>query len=111
MSAAAVRTMPGTTPRNGLPETRGYVYRGTGEDIMPWAVTGDDSVAGEELTGIRAGRAARRWQPSPSRCVKCGYLYKSAKHHELCKGTGGRCSACGYRATSKNHRTLCGGTA
>ena len=44
MNGLIVRTMPAGL-RNGLPETRGYVYRGTGEDIMPWAVTDDYSVA------------------------------------------------------------------
>ena len=111
MNGLIVRTMPAGL-RNGLPgtgaERTGYTYRGTGEDIMPWAVTDDDSVADEELTGILGRRRSPRWQPSRDRCVKCGYLYRSAKHHELCKGAAGKCDGCGYRLTSVNHRSLCG---
>jgi hypothetical protein len=35
--------------RNGLPESGWYVYRGTGQDIMPWAITDDETVDETEL--------------------------------------------------------------
>ena len=33
-SSAGIRVMPGTVPRNGLPAPGGYVYRGTGFDVL-----------------------------------------------------------------------------
>ena len=33
-SSAGIRVMPGTVPRNGLPVGGGYVYRGTGFDVL-----------------------------------------------------------------------------
>ena len=33
-----------TGTRNGLPRGGWYTYRGTGRDIMPWAITDDCSV-------------------------------------------------------------------
>ena len=34
MTAPNVRPVPGTTPRNGLPPSRDYVYRGLGYDQL-----------------------------------------------------------------------------
>jgi hypothetical protein len=79
-----VRLMPNTNAtRNGLPERVNYVYRGTGEDIMPWAITGDGSVDYE------SGGEVRRSERSP-------------------RATWGRCGDCGYGRRSIGHRAQCG---
>jgi hypothetical protein len=71
----AERVMPGTAPsRNGLPEFRPYVYRGTGEDT---------------LTPPRFGPAPRKGGPRgrPSkdgRCGGCGYMRGSASCRAEC---------------------------
>jgi hypothetical protein len=85
---AQVRTVQGYGGRNGLPEEyayvfRGYVYRGTGEDIMPWAITDDKRVAtlaelGIELKRPRSARSAR------SRCQQCDHSYSSRWHKANC---------------------------
>jgi len=86
-----IRPAPSTSgSRNGMPESGDYVYRGTGKDIMPWAITDDDSTDYDPVA------------PSP-RTVKRRALPKERAHGR------GRCSACGYGTRSLNHRVLCGG--
>lgn len=53
--------------RNGLPEFRPYVYRGTGEDIGP---------ALPRKPYVRRRR--------PDRCGRCGYLLVAPGHRIMC---------------------------
>jgi hypothetical protein len=61
--------------RNGFPPSGGYVYRGTGEDTMPWAIT--DNGATDYDTGIGKGkpRLDRR-----NLCALCGHDYRTRIH-------------------------------
>jgi hypothetical protein len=62
--------------RNGRPEGHWYKYRGTGEDIMPWADSGDGSV--DYVAGGELRRRGKTW------CPGCGYGFKSRTHRVVC---------------------------
>lgn len=61
---------------NGLPGFKPYIYRGTGEDIMPWADSGDGSMNYERES---TKSLDDRW-----RCMSCGHGYRSGKHRKSC---------------------------
>lgn len=70
------------SPRNGLPEPKRYVYRGTGEDIMPAAVMpdpGEPVVMPRERSG-----GGRRMQYGRTQCGACGWDRRSKRHQALC---------------------------
>ena len=70
--------------RNGLPASGGYVYRGTGHDIMPWAVVREDGPpVSDETAGFPAPRAHRSYG-AVNRCGACGYSVKGKNHQALC---------------------------
>jgi hypothetical protein len=69
---------PAVRRGNGLPEPGGYVYRGTGQDVMPWAVTDDQSSRYE--TGGNRRRPERR----AGCCPGCGYSMRGINHRTLC---------------------------
>jgi hypothetical protein len=77
-----IRTAPNTSGnRNGMPESGGYIYRGWGEDIMPWAITDDRST--DYDTGIEPQRARRT--VADNRCAVCDNDYRSRKHRANCR--------------------------
>jgi hypothetical protein len=76
--------MPGYGNRNGLPETRRYVYRGTGEDTMPWAITSDKRTATNADLGIDAQRP-RLDRNRRARCQQCDRSYSSRWHKANCR--------------------------
>jgi len=69
--------------RNGRPAPGGYIYRGTGHDIMPWAVTDDDSPA-----GVPGGRKRRSDSVNTHWCYRCASDKRSRAHRD---------SSCGAR--------------
>jgi len=73
------------TVRNGMPESGGYVYRGAHIDIMPWAITGDDSMDYDRgALDDEREPAPRQQRPPAVRCRTCGYSVKSPGHRVLC---------------------------
>ena len=81
-----IRPAPSTSgTRNGMPESGGYVYRGAHIDIMPWAITDDDSMDYDRgaLDGEREP-APRQQRPPAVKCRTCGYSVKSPNHRVLC---------------------------
>jgi len=66
--------------RNGLPEPTGYVYRGTGRDIMPWAITDDCSVADHPQD--RSVHRDRELAARP-RCWRCQRVHRAAPCADL----------------------------
>jgi hypothetical protein len=77
-----VRIVAAPRMRNGRPEGRWYTYRGTGEDIMPWAITEDTSVASLDDVGLEPQRARRA--VADNRCAVCDNDYRSRKHKANC---------------------------
>ena len=74
-----IRPAPSTSgTRNGMPESGGYVYRGTGEDVMPWADSGDASTDYD--------RHAPRPQSDRWKCRNCGHGYHTRLHLDECGG-------------------------
>lgn len=65
-------TVPGGTPRNGLPGRRNYVYRGTGRDAFTGYVQPDR----------RPGRPRK-----DGRCGTCGYRLTAPGHLAACGGS------------------------
>jgi hypothetical protein len=59
--------------RNGYPESRGYVYRGAGVDIMPWAIT--DDCGTDYDTGVAELRFSRPAR-SKRRCERCQRIHQ-----------------------------------
>lgn len=57
-----------------------YVYRGTGYDTMPDAITSDGST--DYVTGSTPGRRPVRYA---NRCQTCGYGYRSRAHRLNCR--------------------------
>jgi hypothetical protein len=93
-----------TGARNGLPRSGWYVYRGTGEDIMPWADSGDRSMDYDR--GGLGDEPVR----GENHCKRCGHAYKSAAHKQVCvsvKRVWPRCEVCGYSVKGVTHRILC----
>jgi len=96
-----IRPAPSTTgSRNGMPESGGYVYRGCGVDIMPWAITDDD--------GTDYDSGVKPWvqndvQPRPR---KPRTVRKPPKPRS--RQSRAKCPVCGYGDRSPNHRVLCG---
>lgn len=131
MSGGNVRAMPGSTqPRNGLPPSRGYVYRGTGREMSPAEITGhlrrkirerQDMVPElrpyiygatlgtpskgrpeRVLAGANAGITEADRRPAPERVLP-------ALEAEPEPGETGRCPDCGYLLTAPGHKITCGG--
>lgn len=78
---------------NGMPEEGGYVYRGKGYDVMPWAVTSDRSTDYD--------RYDTQPQPRKPRTVR-------KPPQPWTRRSGAKCPECGYGDRSPNHRVLCG---
>jgi hypothetical protein len=69
--------------QNGYPERRNYVYRGTGEDIMPWAITDDGCTDYDVGMGLKSGpKSAAK---SSNRCATCHLDYRNRKHLDECR--------------------------
>jgi PHP family Zn ribbon phosphoesterase len=63
-----------------------YIYRGTGYDIMPEAITSDTSTASLEDVGLEPQRARRT--TAANRCPTCDNDYRSRKHRDKCPRAG-----------------------
>lgn len=121
-----VRAMPGSVPRNGLPPSRDYVYRGLGydqlnpgpsiaglrkrgalpADFKPYiygATLGTPSKGRPErvLAGANAGITEADRRPAPERVLP-------ALEAEPEPGETGRCPDCGYLLTAPGHLAECG---
>lgn len=108
--------------RNGMPVAAGYVYRGTGEDTMPWAqipswemraLAEQDAQREREAvdaavarTRLRASRPAYELPPVPS--VLNGLLVTPGEQLGRDLKRASRCRACGYMTGTPGHRLMCG---
>ena len=63
-----------------MPPSGGYVYRGWYIDIMPWAITDDDST--DYDTGLERHHEHREMN---SRCKQCNHDYRSRHHRDHCR--------------------------
>lgn len=107
MTAENVRAMPGSVPRNGMPPSGGYVYRGTGEDSL----TGHLSLRPEPVS-------VPRRQVSLAVCPSCeADLCHTCFGDGCCCGCNDappvaaepeRCGTCGYLKTARGHKLACG---
>lgn len=70
-----LRSMPGTTYRNGMPPSGGYVYRGSGQDIL---------TPGQIVRRVRQQITATRIKDG--RCPDCGYQPTASGHKTACGG-------------------------
>ena len=73
MSAAAARTMPGTTHRNGMPPPGGYSYRG-------------DNTESPQVIAARNRQQLRAARTRDGRCPGCGYKPGTVGHQVTCGG-------------------------
>ena len=70
-----VRAALGSASRNGLPEPKPYVYRGSGrDDITPPRLR--EQLDRQELEAIEVTPAGK--------CCQCGYKATSQNHRTLC---------------------------
>lgn len=81
MTGAAARTMPGTTPRNGLPQVKPYVYRGTGADILTPSFQGGVRVPGSRQQRLGRLASMRLWDGGYP--VPAGFLTAQQAADEL----------------------------
>jgi hypothetical protein len=70
-----LRVMPGTTYRNGMPASGGYVWRGTRD-----AEAAPTEIVRRTRQRLRAQRRA------DGRCPDCGYLPGTHSHEIICGG-------------------------
>jgi hypothetical protein len=97
--------------RNGMPERKPYVYRGTGVDVLtPHLDLGEipddlrQCYCGGDMRGYRQHLADGEEPCRESR------EYVNAYHRERKRlESKSRCTACGYRMFSQNCRAVCGG--
>lgn len=97
--------------RNGLPEPRPYVYRGTGVDLLTPYLDGlpepepvPPGPPAVKTCGTQAAyrRHLRRGEPPCEDCKKASARDTQDRSRRR------RCGDCGYLCSSLNHKTLCG---
>jgi hypothetical protein len=119
-----VRTAP--RPRNGLPEGRFYVYRGTGYDTLTAHLNATQLTAQALASGAPAATAEmtdlRKRLSDPDHlllrmCTPCWDDDCHGCQQGTCKCAcrdepvpDPRCGTCGYLLRGANHKISCGGT-
>ena len=108
-------SLAGGTPRNGMPPTKPYVYKGTGMDTLTTGVRLEEyaepprrrSAARDGERTVRGGGALHETESAPSAAEE---PRPPEAAREPIPPASVRCPKCRYLITSVGHRMSCGGT-